>query len=191
MTEEHDDDCCDECRINNDDFIGKSMFGSHDSVKIVDVDVKKFAVVVTYLKDDEHISFWKERFADFTHTDELMTRYEVEAVGPREAIDAAMRLDAYRKASMMTGWFNCVKGESPTGDPMDQLPEILNHMGNGGLFNRFFFSEPTGIQVVLIENENKLIDKAMEATNAVLDNTGNLAEQWLKEQTEGKDDKQK
>ena len=32
MTEKHDDDCCDDCNELNDDFIGKSMFGPHDSL---------------------------------------------------------------------------------------------------------------------------------------------------------------
>tara|TARA_R100001463_G_scaffold136448_1_gene201826 strand:+ start:465 stop:1034 length:570 start_codon:yes stop_codon:yes gene_type:complete len=188
MSEHNGEDCCDNCNEINDDFVGKAMFGQHDAVKIVDVELRAYAVVLTYLKDDEYVNFWKDRFANFNETDELMTRYEVDAVGPKEAIDAAMRLDSYRKASIMTGWWNCLPDEIGT----DDMGEVLNSVGNSGLFNRFFFSEPTGIQVVLIENENKLIDKAMEATTHVMGHTGDLAEDWLKDMTENsdKDDEQ-
>ena len=50
MSEHDGEDCCDNCNELNDDFVGKSMFGSHDAVKIVDVDLKTFSPNLDIIK---------------------------------------------------------------------------------------------------------------------------------------------
>ena len=96
-----------------------------------------------------------------------------------------MRIDAYRKSSLMTGWIAGLEGT----ETADEQATILSNMGNSGLFNRMFFSEPTSIQVVMKENEDSMINRSITEVMNHTEHTGELAEQWLKEQEENGDTK--
>lgn len=181
MTDENESCDCNEC--NDDSFIGMNMFGSRDAIAFGEQKVHTYVVILVYQRDDEHGHLWSDKFVNFDEHTELATRYKVPAVGPREAIDAAMRLDAYRKAAMMTGW---IKTIDPKATQEEQLM-CLNDMGQSGLFNRFFFTEPTTIQCVLEANEDDMIDKSIAEVLQHNENTGNIAEQWLKDMTEDDD----
>ena len=182
MTDEFDNHCdCDDC--NDDSFIGTNMFGSRDAIAFGEQKVHTYVVILVYQKDDEHGQLWSDKFVNFENSTELATRYKVPAVGPKEAIDAAMRLDAYRKAVMMTGWIKAIDSKAT----QEEQLMCLNDMGNSGLFNRFFFTEPTTIQCVLEANEDMMIDKSIAEVLEHNENTGNIAEQWLKDMTEDND----
>ena len=178
MSDENSSCDCDGC--NNDlDFISRAMFGYRDHISIPDVKLHDYIVTITYQKDDEYISLWDDRFINLDELDEVASRYEVQAVGAREAIDAAMRIDAYRKACLMTGWTAAIDENKSVAESAKDLHDI----GNSGLFNRMFFSEPTSIQVVMKENEDSMINKSMQQIITHSEHTGSLAEEWLKEQT--------
>jgi len=181
MTEENDSCDCNGC--NDESFIGMNMFGSRDVIAFGEQKVHTYVVILVYQRDDEHGHLWSDKFVNFDEHTELATRYKVPAVGPKEAIDAAMRLDAYRKAAMMTGWINTI---DPKATDEEKLM-CLNDMGDNGLFNRFFFTEPTTIQCVLEANEEAMIDKSIAEVMEHTENTGNITEQWLKDMTEDKD----
>ena len=181
MTDENNHCDCNEC--SDDSFIGMNMFGSRDAIAFGEQKVHTYVVILVYQKDDEHGQLWSDKFVNFENSTELATRYKVPAVGPKEAIDAAMRLDAYRKAVMMTGWIKAIDSKAT----QEEQLMCLNDMGNSGLFNRFFFTEPTTIQCVLEANEDMMIDKSIAEVLEHNENTGNIAEQWLKDMTEDND----
>jgi len=181
MTEENDSCDCHEC--NDDSFIGINMFADRDQIKFGEQRTYIYVVTIVYQRDDEEGHLWSDKFVNFDEHTELASRYKVPAVGPKEAIDAAMRLDAYRKAAMMTGW---IKTIDPKATQEEQLL-CLNDMGNSGLFNRFFFTEPTTIQCVLEANEDSMIDKSIAEVLEHNENTGNIAEQWLKDMSKDDD----
>ena len=181
MTDENNHCDCNEC--SDDSFIGMNMFGSRDAIAFGEQKVHTYVVILVYQRDDEHGNLWSDKFVNFENSTELATRYKVPAVGPKEAIDAAMRLDAYRKAAMMTGWIKAIDSKAT----QEEQLMCLNDMGNSGLFNRFFFTEPTTIQCVLEANEDMMIDKSIAEVLEHNENTGNIAEQWLKDMTEDND----
>jgi hypothetical protein len=187
MTEEYEDNdehCeCGDHDCNEDDFITKAMFGYRDNISLPDSKLYDFIVVMTYQRDDEHISFWDDRFLNLDEHEEVASRYQIKAVGPREAIDAAMRIDAYRKACLMTGWISGIGDDKS----YQEQHTILHNMGNSGMFNRMFFSEPTSIQVVMKENEDSMINRSMNEVINHSEHTASMAEEWLKEQTEEND----
>ena len=180
MSDENSEDCdCNGCD-DDLDFISKAMLGNRDHISIPDIKLHDYIVIVSYQRDDENISLWDDKFLNLEELDECVSRYEVKAVGAREAIDAAMRIDAYRKAVLMSGWGAGLDDNTK----LDEAYNTLLNIGNSGLFNRMFFSEPTSIQVVMKQNEQGLINKT---TNHILnhsEHTADIAEQWLKEQTE-------
>tara|TARA_B100000029_G_scaffold388308_1_gene384446 strand:- start:2324 stop:2878 length:555 start_codon:yes stop_codon:yes gene_type:complete len=175
--------CGDNCE--DKDFIMSAMFGHRDAIKMPMGKLYDYIVIITYQRDDEHVSFWDDKFINLEELDEVATRYEVQAVGPKEALDAAMRIDAYRKASLMTGWIAGLDDDTT----LDDQATILTNMGNSGLFNRMFFSEPTSVQVVMKENEDSMINRSITEVMNHTEHTGDLAEQWLKEQDENGDTK--